>query len=95
MPRELKPCGTRAAYERHRRNGTPICVACRAANANAAAGRRADAVNGVLPGEFAHGESGYVNYMCRCSVCRAAGSKRNRAYRELVAKSRSESVSAQ
>jgi hypothetical protein len=29
MPRELKPCGTTAAYVRHRRNGETPCQACR------------------------------------------------------------------
>ena len=29
---ELVPCGTVTAYNRHRRNGTPTCAACRAAN---------------------------------------------------------------
>lgn len=28
MPRELKPCGTWAAYNRHRRKGEPIDDAC-------------------------------------------------------------------
>lgn len=28
MPRELKPCGTWAAYNRHRRRGEPIDAAC-------------------------------------------------------------------
>src|SRR5690606_18216086 len=32
-PMSPKPCGTRAAYERHRRQGEPIDDACREANA--------------------------------------------------------------
>jgi len=28
MPRELKPCGTWAAYNRHRRRGEPVDAAC-------------------------------------------------------------------
>ena len=31
MPRELKPCGTRAAYQRHRRAGEEPCDPCREA----------------------------------------------------------------
>jgi hypothetical protein len=31
--RELKPCGTEAAYRRHLRNGEPTDEACRAAHA--------------------------------------------------------------
>jgi hypothetical protein len=35
QPRQLKPCGTRAAYARHRSRGEQPCDACRAANASA------------------------------------------------------------
>lgn len=31
MARELKPCGTWAAYMRHRRRGEPVCEPCAAA----------------------------------------------------------------
>lgn len=31
MGRELKPCGTSAAYRRHLRNGEPACAACKRA----------------------------------------------------------------
>jgi hypothetical protein len=30
-PRELRPCGTRAAYRRHHRHGEPACEKCRRA----------------------------------------------------------------
>ena len=30
--RPLQPCGTRSAYNRHLREGTPTCDSCRAAN---------------------------------------------------------------
>lgn len=33
MARKLKPCGTRAAYERHRARGEDPCLRCRVANA--------------------------------------------------------------
>lgn len=39
--RELAPCGTRAAYERHRKNGEPIDEACRTANRDRLRGYRA------------------------------------------------------
>lgn len=39
MPRELKPCGTRAAFLRHRRAGETPCEPCRAAR-NAADAER-------------------------------------------------------
>lgn len=32
-PRELQPCGTAAAYQRHRRYNEPICEPCMTANA--------------------------------------------------------------
>lgn len=35
MARELKPCGTSAAYRRHLRNGEQPCAACRRANTEA------------------------------------------------------------
>lgn len=37
MSRELQPCGTNAAAERHRRNGEPLCEPCRLARNAAAA----------------------------------------------------------
>ena len=32
MTRKLRPCGTKAAYERHRRNDEQPCDLCKAAN---------------------------------------------------------------
>jgi len=37
MTRELKPCGTQAAYDRHIRDGETPCEPCRKANAAAKA----------------------------------------------------------
>lgn len=42
--RSLKPCGTRAAYQRHLKNGEPPCAACLAANNKANEDHRADHV---------------------------------------------------
>ena len=42
MSRELKPCGTPAAYERHRVNGETPCQACLSAIAERARKRRAE-----------------------------------------------------
>lgn len=36
----IAACGTPAGYNRHRRQGTPVCQACREANSRARAGRR-------------------------------------------------------
>ena len=41
MTRELKPCGTTAAYRRHLRNGEEPCGECLAANAVAKGERKA------------------------------------------------------
>ena len=38
--RDLAPCGTEAAYRRHRRRGEDTCEPCRQANARKAAGRK-------------------------------------------------------
>lgn len=75
MSQELMPCGTRAAYERHRVRGEPIDEACRMANREVHA-----ALRGTVPPR--HGLSGYMNYGCLCEVCSAAGARRNRAWRE-------------
>lgn len=42
MPRELKPCGTLAAYRRHRRHGEQACEACLAAVAADKAERKVE-----------------------------------------------------
>lgn len=33
LERDMKPCGTEAAYRRHRRRGEPACQPCRQAHA--------------------------------------------------------------
>ncbi|GAA4226144.1 hypothetical protein GCM10022254_10200 [Actinomadura meridiana] len=51
MPPLSQPCGTRSAYERHRRNRESACDACRAANlAHTQAWRRAYRELLKLPG---------------------------------------------
>ncbi len=79
--RQLRPCGTRAAYERHRKKGEPIGAACREANRIAQEARRA--LVAAVPGDVrvSHGLNGYDNYRCRCAVCRGAKSRRNTADR--------------
>lgn len=42
MARQLKPCGTWAAYQRHRRKGEEPCDACSAAAREQRNGRRAE-----------------------------------------------------
>lgn len=41
LPPDAPPCGTEAAYGRHRRHGEPVDDACRAADTRASAARRA------------------------------------------------------
>lgn len=40
MARELAPCGTLAAYRRHKRRGEPVCEACAAVNREDKNGRK-------------------------------------------------------
>ncbi|MEU7293353.1 hypothetical protein AB0A76_09135 [Streptomyces exfoliatus] len=40
--RQLAPCGTHAAYQRHRRHGEPVCDDCREAARLRSAKQRAD-----------------------------------------------------
>ena len=42
MTRELKPCGTPAAYARHLRRGEEACAQCKAAMKDRAAAYRAE-----------------------------------------------------
>jgi hypothetical protein len=50
-PRSLKPCGTPAAYTRHRRRGEQPCQACKRAHADHAAQRARE--RGTRPGDEA------------------------------------------
>lgn len=77
MARQLQPCGTRAAYERHRRRREFIDEACTEANRTHQAEWRAAAALAdarVVP----HGLNGHDNYACRCEVCVAAKAQVNR-----------------
>lgn len=116
MTRELKPCGTPAAYRRHLRHGEYPCEACREAELerNRKHGPFRPAVCGTPSGynrhlkrreqacdacrkahntavverrwrnasrpDIPHGHSGYVNWNCRCEVCRTAKNEAHRAY---------------
>ena len=116
MPRDLKPCGTQAAYKRHLRHGEEPCDACKEAEYSrkrkggpfqpARCGtqtgyqrhlglreepckecRRANAVamledrkRRATRTDVPHGHSGYINWSCRCEVCRAAHSAKLREY---------------
>jgi len=54
MSRRLAPCGTVAAWQRHRKLGEPACEACSEANAAAsrARGRAMSRLARRYPGEF-------------------------------------------
>ena len=80
MPFELKPCGTDAAYRRHRRHGEKPCDTCR--EAHNARKRKTDR-GPRLPAP--HGTASKYNTGCRCEPCSAAQRARNRAWRDAVA----------
>lgn len=71
------PHGTRAGYIRG-----CTCEECRVANNRYALERK----RRVREGEMkipSHGLSGYTNYGCKCSICKAAGSASN-AYQRMI-----------
>lgn len=75
MPRQLKPCGSRAAYVRHQRHGETPCDACVEGNrleAQQGRERRAQTPFDQIP----HGENGFTNYGCRCEICTEANKQR-------------------
>jgi hypothetical protein len=76
-PRELKPCGTLAAYRRGCR-----CADCLAANAAYHRMCRNDRLRLVEEhtAEFEHGPSAYTNWGCRCEICTEANKARCREY---------------
>ena len=79
--RGLQPCGTNAAYVRHRLNGETPCDACRSATAAHQASSNADRHRRMVAGEShpQHGAaSTYFNWLCRCDECKDAGKVANR-----------------
>ena len=82
MPRELKPCGTVAAYERHRRHGEEVCDACREArrvhsNAQYTPRDRERPACGTTAGYHYHHRHGEQT----CRPCRDAWNSRHRSQR--------------
>lgn len=76
--RELKPCGTTAAYERHRSRGETPCEACRKANTEAKRARNCTPTPERRK-PIAHGTyAGYRQHAYRgetpCAECRQASS---------------------
>ena len=76
MARELKPCGTVAAYERHRRVGEPACEACK--EAKRAAQRERTGGKPRRPA-YCGTRSGYVRHQRHretpCAECKGAHAK--------------------
>ena len=75
MPRQLKACGSRAAYVRHQRHGEDPCDACVQGNRldlQQARSRRQQ----LPPDQIPHGRNGYIKYGCRCETCTQAKSQR-------------------
>lgn len=82
MSRELKPCGTVAAYERHRRRGEEVCEACREArrvysNAQYVPRDRDRPPCGTTAGYHYHIRHGEQT----CRACRDAWNARHRSQR--------------
>lgn len=76
-PFQPADCGTEGGYGRHLRLREEPCVYCRAAHAaEMMDGRRRRAGRADVP----HGQSGYVNWDCRCEVCTAAHVAKLREY---------------
>jgi hypothetical protein len=97
-PRVFDPskCGTHAGYKQHRRYGTDVCDACRAANsAYHRAWRAANPKEPVIrpDGRFSPGHcgtpQGYQRHLRAgtptCVPCRAAHTERHRGYRTAKA----------
>jgi hypothetical protein len=90
MPRQLRPCGTRAAYVRHQRHGEDPCEKC--VEGNRLYMQQFREQRAELPADqIPHGTNGYRNYRCRCEICtegnkqRCARYRRDRAARKAAA----------
>jgi hypothetical protein len=70
--RELKPCGTRAAYVRHVGRGEIPDEACVLANREEAGENKRKRVATTPFRLIPHGLGGYKNYDCRCPTCTEA-----------------------
>lgn len=75
MPLQLKPCGSRAAYVRHRRHGEDPCDAC--VEDNRRYMQKIRELYAQLPADHVpHGRNGFTNYRCRCETCTEANKQR-------------------
>lgn len=86
MPRVLQPCGTRAAYRRHRAHGEVTCAACCAAVAEYNRQYRPEpTVRGRYGRARCGSTAGYKRHIRRgeetCKACRAAEAKWKRERR--------------
>jgi len=81
---DLQPCGTNAAYHRHRAYNEVPCSACKAAHAaDQLVRNQRRAADPALADIAGHGKaSTYQNYYCRCEPCRKAGAEKNRMFRD-------------
>lgn len=85
MPRELRPCGTPAAYQRHRKNGEEPCFVCKLAHAERCARyysphprRPKDRGDCAAP---IHGDRFAYRAGCRCADALAAMAAERRRLR--------------
>jgi hypothetical protein len=89
MPRrELRPCGTAAAYQRHRVNGEKPCLVCRLAKCERERAKRVlKPPRELLPCTASRHGATNAAYTagCRCPEARAAHAEWGRKYRDRVA----------
>lgn len=84
MPRQLRPCGTVAAYRRHRNHGETPCEACRAAVAAYSRARYIPSTRQLAPhGTEAAYHRHYTYGQRPCLACVDAHAAYLRAYRRL------------
>ena len=87
MSRELKPCGTRAAYMRHLRRGEDPCGACRDANrAGDREQRRRSARKVTSCGTYAAYQRHVKAGEEACAACKRAQAEYRARYRRRVVK---------
>lgn len=96
MSRELRPCGTESAYQRHLRAGEPTCQPCRDAHAEHGRAKRAKS---YVRGPYGRDEPkcgtrrGYRRHLRRGEVTCADCCRAEREYRnEYVARRRAEAA---
>lgn len=89
----VAPCGTEAAYQRHRRHKEDACAACLAAHAEHRRTHKASSIPGTNRKPIAHGTApGYQQHIYRsekaCQACIEAHRVQQRARYRLRAEAK-------